>query len=152
MKTLIAKHNPLKVLLAEDDEDDQFIFSDAIKQLQLPIELKITTDGNGVLEIVKDNNLLPHIIFLDLNMPKMNGIECLKEIKKNKMLENIPCIILSTSTALKDIEETYNYGANLYLEKPYNYEGFISMFNKVLDLDWKNYSPPKRELFYIARY
>jgi DNA-binding NarL/FixJ family response regulator len=82
-------------------------------------------------------------------MPKMNGIECLKIIKKNKTLENIPCIILTTSSDSKDIEETYSYGANLYLQKPSNFNDFVNMFVKIFEVDWKDHFPPKRELFLL---
>ncbi|RFS13325.1 response regulator [Emticicia sp. C21] len=152
MQNLIATYSPIKILLAEDDLDDQFIFSDTIKQLSTSIELTIVNDGQGVLDVMRsNNNFIPHIIFLDVNMPKMNGIECLIQIRRNKILKNTPCIILTTSTAPKDIEETYNHGANLYFEKPIGYTDFVKMFNKLFEVNWADYFPPKRESFFIAK-
>lgn len=152
MKTLLEKYRPINVLLAEDDEDDQYIFSEAIKQLSTEIELLIVNDGLGILNIINTTeHFIPHIIFLDLNMPRMNGLECLKAIRKREIFKNTPCIILSTSTAVEDIDKTYNCKANLYLQKPSDFEDFEKMLNKILEIEWKDYFPPKRELYFITQ-
>jgi CheY-like chemotaxis protein len=148
---LIDKHNVLKVLLAEDDEDDQLIFKEALTDLPFDIDLTIVNNGHHLFETIATNtNLTPHIIFLDLNMPKIGGIECLEKIRKNNALEKIPCFILTTSNNPLDIEQCYKLGASLYLVKPFDNNLLAKMIAKALKLDWKEYSPPKRESFFIT--
>jgi CheY-like chemotaxis protein len=151
MKYVLTHHNtPIKVLLAEDDEDDQFFFSDALAGLPFPTELTIVSNGHDAVEKLSHSANKPDIIFLDLNMPKMNGKECLKQIRTNKTLTSVPCIILSTSSAHTEIEETYHAGANLYLLKPNENGNLLKMVNKVLKQDWEENFTPKKELYFLS--
>lgn len=151
MKYLLTdKYSPIKVLLAEDDEDDQFFFSDALSELPFATELTIVSNGKDAVEKLKQADIKPDIIFLDLNMPKMNGKECLKMIRTNKSYKTIPCIILSTSSARAEIEETYYAGANLYLLKPNEGGSLMEMVNKVLKQDWKENFTPKKEGYFLT--
>lgn len=147
---LTDNYTPIKVLLAEDDEDDQFFFSDALAGLPFPTELTIVSNGKDAVEKLSHADNKPDIIFLDLNMPKMNGKECLKMIRTNKSYKSIPCIILSTSSAHAEIEETYYAGANLYLLKPNEGSNLLKMVNKVLKLDWNENFTPKKELYFLS--
>ena len=145
---LIEKYNPIRILLVEDDKDDRFFFADSLKDLALSVELIITSGGEEAIEYLCDTeNPKPNIIFLDLNMPKMNGIECLTYIRKETAHKEIPCIILSTSIAANDINESYKNGANLYFEKPFSYDKLQAIIDKLVRLDWQQYSPPAREMF-----
>ena len=151
MKYLITdNYTPIKVLLAEDDEDDQFFFSDALAELPFPTELTIVSNGKDAVEKLSHSENTPDIIFLDLNMPKMSGKECLKLIRTNKLYKTIPCIILSTSSSHVEIEETYYAGANLYILKPNEGSNLLKMVNKVLKLDWTENFTPKKELFFLS--
>ncbi|GAB3517950.1 response regulator [Emticicia fontis] len=147
---LTDNYNPIKVLLAEDDEDDQFFFSDALSELPFPTELTIVSNGKAAVEKLHEAVSKPDIIFLDLNMPKMNGKECLKQIRTNKSYKSIPCIILSTSSAHAEIEETYYAGANLYVLKPNEGSNLLKLVNKVLKQDWKENFTPKKELYFLS--
>lgn len=151
MKYLITdNYTPIKVLLAEDDEDDQFLFSDALAELPFPTELTIVSNGKDAVEKLSNADNRPDIIFLDLNMPKMDGKECLRLIRTNKLYRSIPCIILSTSATHAEIEETYYAGANLYILKPNEGSNLMKLVNKVLKLDWtKNFTPDK-ELYFLS--
>ncbi|RFS17035.1 response regulator [Emticicia sp. C21] len=149
--TLLTKGAPIKFLLAEDDHDDQMIFMESIHDILVPIEVSIVADGEKVLEFFKvADNPTPDVIFLDVNMPLMTGIECLKRIRKNEKFAQIPCVILSTSNSKKDIEECYKHGANLYLLKPQDYKTLTKMINMVLGLNWKEYSAPEQKSFFIT--
>ena len=147
---LTDKYNPIKVLLAEDDEDDQFFFSNALLELPFPTELTIVSNGKDAVEKLKDLEVKPDIIFLDLNMPKMNGKECLKLIRNNQSYTYIPCIILSTSSATAEIEETYCAGANMYMLKPNEAGNLWKMVYNLFKLDWKEYLPPTREQYFLS--
>ena len=146
---LISQHNPIRIVLVEDDEDDQLVFSDALAELPLNTHLTILKDGFSALDFIYNPaSAVPHIIFLDINMPKMNGIECLDKIRKNKKLANTPCLMLTTSTSPLDMEKSYQCGANLYLEKPMGFIKLQKMLAKVLQLNWEEYFPAKREVFF----
>lgn len=147
---LTDNYTPIKVLLAEDDEDDQFFFSDALAGLPFPTELTIVSNGHDAVEKLSHSANKPDIIFLDLNMPKMNGKECLKHIRTDKTLTSIPCIILSTSSAHAEIEETFYAGANLYMLKPNEGGNLLKMVNKVLKQDWTEDFTPKKERYFLS--
>lgn len=105
--------------LIDDDEDDQEIFSLALNAIDKDIQCITAKDGIEALNVLEtDQRLTPDFIFLDLNMLRMNGRECLKEIKKIPHLREIPVIIYSTSSAQKDITETILLGAADYIVKP----------------------------------
>lgn len=105
--------------LIDDDHEDQEIFSLALNAIDEDIDCVTASDGVDALDKLRiDRGFTPHFIFLDLNMVRMNGRECLKEIKKIPHLINIPVIIYSTSAAQKDITETKLLGATDYIVKP----------------------------------
>lgn len=127
------KTQPLHILLAEDDESDRLVFNEAFAELK--IEYTVHTVNNGV-ELMNwlnnEDNRLPHLIFLDLNMPRKNGIECLKEIRSNQRLKNISIAIYSTSENKNDIEETFQQGANVYITKPADFNTLKKVLEKAV--------------------
>lgn len=111
-----------KIFLAEDDADDRFFFEDALKALNLQTELAMAEDGEELMIALEETvPPIPYVIFLDLNMPRKNGFECLKEIRESDKLKDIPVVVLSTSDHENIIESTYSLGANLYIRKPSSY-------------------------------
>src|SRR5215203_94230 len=101
-----------KILLADDDEDDCMFFKEALDELSLPVSLNTVGDGVELMDFLKSNLInLPHVLFLDLNMPRKTGFECLSEIKQNEKLKQLPVIIYSTSANPDVIESLYNNGA-----------------------------------------
>jgi CheY-like chemotaxis protein len=111
--------NQLKILLAEDDNDDCHFFKKALEDLKLSIHLTIVHDGEELMNYLSGNvNNLPDILFLDLSMPRRNGLECLSEIKQNKNLKDISLVILSTSNSKDTISTVFRIGANVYIHKP----------------------------------
>ena len=104
--------------LIDDDVDDQDIFILALEEVDKTIRCEVASDGMDALRRLGDKELLPDYIFLDLNMPRMNGKQCLSEIKKNDFLHSIPVIIYSTSSDQRDRTETAQLGAADYIVKP----------------------------------
>lgn len=128
----------LKIILTDDDEDDRDLFELAIKRTKIPSELKMFKNGNELISHFRSPEFkLPDILFLDLNMPNKNGLECLKLIKLDPGLKNITVVIYSTSSSEKDIEETFLEGANIYINKPTDFETLKNILKKVLTLDWQ---------------
>ena len=114
---------PLRVLLTDDDMGDRLVFKEILEEMETNTAVHTVNDGKLLMDYLKkENNLLPHIIFLDHNMPNMNGIECLQEIRKVEKYSDIFIAIYSTSASEKDIEDTFLYGANIYITKPCNYD------------------------------
>lgn len=122
---------PYIILLADDDEGDRVLFTEAFSELKIETVVHTVNDGIELMEWLNhDDNPLPHFLFLDLNMPKKNGIECLIEIRNSKKLKDILVAIYSTSDNENDIEETFLHGANVYIAKPND-------FNVLKDLLYK---------------
>ncbi|MEO8150888.1 MAG: response regulator [Bacteroidia bacterium] len=131
----------IHLLLADDDEDDRNLFKETIIEIGLNVELSTVKDGFQLMHALSEAEWLPDVIFLDLNMPYKGGTECLTEIRANKKLKHIPVVIFSTSGNEKDIIETYNKGANLYLRKPTDYNVQKHIFRKILAINWKEFMP-----------
>lgn len=114
--------NNLHVILADDDDDDRLLFTEALEEL--PLSVDVTTFDNGVSlmdYLLKHTDELPDIIFLDLNMPLMNGEECLRDIRNEPELSKIPIIIYSTSMDHFKVIALQKNGADRYLQKPSSY-------------------------------
>src|SRR6476619_3720581 len=107
-----AKSTTKTILLAEDDEDDYFLFCEAIKDFQDPLKLNWVRNGEELMDELKHNKT--EIIFLDINMPLKNGFECLTEIRSDDSLKKIAVIVYSTSDDSNLVNRMYNAGANLY--------------------------------------
>ena len=108
----------IKILLADDDKDDRYFFSKALKKIALPTQLVTVEDGEKLIEYLCANSEnLPDVIFLDHNMPKKNGMECLAEIKQNEKLKHLPIIIYSTSVHEDVADLMYNKKAHYYIRK-----------------------------------
>lgn len=107
------------ILLADDDEADRLLFKEALEELEIKPIIHTVNNGMELMTyLTKQKAHLPHLIFLDLNMPRKNGLQCLKEIRGNENLKDISIAIYSTSENGKDIEETFRNGANIYITKP----------------------------------
>lgn len=127
-----------RIILADDDEDDKMFFKDAFDELKMNTSVQTAKHGKELLECLSEaTTLLPNIIFLDLNMPIMNGIECLKEIKKNEKWKDIVIAIYSTSSSEKDIEETFVLGANIYIKKPSDFNNLKKVLSDVVAINWQ---------------
>jgi len=125
------------ILLAEDDEDDRQFFKEAIEKMNLNTVLEMVTDGVYLIEYLRDNpSKKPHLLFLDLNMPRKDGFECLKEIRNDLGMTDLPIAIYSTSNASVDMEEAFRLGANIYIRKPSDFEMLKKIIAKVVSINW----------------
>ena len=97
----------INIALADDDEDDRFFFTEAFEDLKIKNRVSTFKDGIELMEFLEESSLLPDLLFLDLNMPKKSGIECLKEIKANSKFNEIIIAIYSTSSSEEDVENTF---------------------------------------------
>lgn len=126
------------ILLVDDDIDDQLLFSEAVSSVAPGYERVIKSDGIEALDYLTSAEKLPELIFLDLNMPRMNGVECLKALKKNNRLAVIPVVILSTFKSDEKAKELEKLGASHYIQKPVGFKQFCTLVNGVLTGDYKD--------------
>ena len=126
-------YKTLNVLLADDDVNDRMNFKEALEESKMDTSLVSVNDGVELMEyLLKDDIELPALLFLDLNMPRKSGMECLKEIKGVARLRNIVIAIYSTSSSEKDIEQTFYCGANVYMKKPNDFGKLKELLNKIV--------------------
>lgn len=130
---IFAMKVELNVLLIEDDTIEVMKLNRTVSKLQLNHKIVTANNGEEALEILNVKGFLPDIILLDLNMPKMNGIEFLSILKNDENLRHIPAIILTTSKNQKDLLECYKIGIAGYVLKPLKYEDYIDKIQNLLD-------------------
>ena len=124
------------LLLVEDDQVDAMTVKRALKDLNVTNPLVHTLDGEEALEHLRnDGNKKPCVILLDLNMPRMNGVELLKIIKADDVLKKIPVVVLTTSRDTEDKFETFESGAAGYIVKPADYKKFVEAM-RTIDIYW----------------
>jgi CheY-like chemotaxis protein len=127
--------NEIRVLLADDDLDDCLFFKEALEELPLSTHLTIVNDGDQLMKLLlKNTTQLPHVLFLDLNMPRKNGFECLKEIKLNDKLKALPAIMYSTSSEQDVMDRLYQNGAQHFFRKPFDFLQFKRVIHYSLTL------------------
>jgi CheY-like chemotaxis protein len=142
----------LNILLADDDTDDCLFFKDALEGIPISVELTAVHDGEQLMQFLNnETNRLPHILFLDLNMPRKNGFECLAEIKLNQKLNHIPVVIFSTSFEKEVVNKLYETGAKYFIRKPSEFSQFKKIILYVLTLLLQeNISQPTKENFVLT--
>jgi len=123
---------PILILLVEDNPRDVQLAEEALKESKLHVELSVTNDGEEALKYLYKKEeyaeaRTPDLILLDLNLPKVDGREVLKEVKSDPSLKSIPVVVLTTSTAEEDILKSYNLHANCYITKPVDFDKFIEV-------------------------
>jgi CheY-like chemotaxis protein len=147
---------PLNVLLADDDTDDCGFFKDALRELPLFANLTTVYDGEQLMTLLtKDTDKLPDVLFLDLNMPRKNGFECLEEIKRNEKLKLLRVIVFSTSFDQDRVNLLYRNGAQHFMRKPSEFSQLKNIIHQGLthitkDLAAGNISQPAKEDFVLS--
>jgi CheY-like chemotaxis protein len=140
----MSKHGKsIVILYAEDDPEDRMLVKDALEESRLANELHFVEDGVELMDYLcrrgkyekLSKTKLPGLILLDLNMPKKDGREAIKEIKADPSLKHIPIVVLTTSEAEEDILRTYSLGASSFITKPVTFESLVQII-KVLGKYW----------------
>lgn len=131
-----------RILLVEDNPGDIRLTQEALKESNMDIHLDVVLDGEQALDFLMKRGkyteaVRPHIILLDLNLPKKNGIEILKEVKVHESLKKIPIIVLTTSDADHDISKAYSLNANCYILKPVDFDDFAKVI-RLVETFWFN--------------
>lgn len=141
----------LEILLADDDEDDCMFFKQAIGQLPQSSHLTTVEDGEQLMQLLTQQTpQIPYILFLDVNMPRKNGNECLLEMKLNEKLKQIPVIMMSTSCEQDVINKLYNNGATYYICKPIEASQLKKVIQEALTLlSRENGLQPAKENFVL---
>lgn len=126
------------ILVADDDPDDRMLTKEAFEENKLNNELRFVENGEELMDYLHQrgkyntsNAPRPGLILLDLNMPKKDGREALEEIKQNPELKRIPVVVLTTSKAEKDIDNSYNLGANSFITKPVTFENLVKVTSRL---------------------
>ena len=121
------------VFIADDDPDDRSFISDAIKEEDTSIDIIEAEDGAELLDIIKQEDIAePSLIVLDMNMPKMNGLETINAIKADTELSVIPAVMVSTSSNPTLSRKAFEYGISDFFVKPYNFKGYREMARQLL--------------------
>jgi CheY-like chemotaxis protein len=146
------ENEPLMILLADDDESDRYLFKEAMGELKIKSVVHTVNNGTQLMDYLnKKDTALPDLLFLDLNMPRKNGLECLIEIRNNEKIKNIPIAIYSTSASKNDIEETFRHGANVYIKKPSDFNILKQLLAKVVSADYLYRDQPLNIEKYILK-
>lgn len=127
--------NNISVYLADDDADDRFLFAEALMEVKSDVKLITANNGEQLMNYLgKNTPPPPQFIFLDLNMPLKNGMECLEEIKSDSKLKNIPVVIFSTSCQKEAMDQVYKKGADYYMCKPDNFQTLKTLLDRIFSL------------------
>ena len=145
------KTRTLNIYLADDDLDDCTFFSNALEKAAPGSQLVAVHDGQALLVALRAIKAPPDLIVLDINMPVMDGYDCMRNLKADPLLREIPVAVLTTSSAEYDIERLFSLGANLFASKPGTYAGLVALVGILAGTDWKAGLPqPGRDSFRIS--
>jgi two-component system response regulator len=133
---MINKLQPITILLVEDSVGDIRLTQEALKESKLKVDLHVVMDGEEAMDFLNKKNKYsdkptPDVILLDLNLPKKDGRQVLKEIKESPDLKRIPVAVLTISKAEEDILQTYNLHANCYITKPLDLDKFVEVVKSI---------------------
>ncbi len=147
---MISKN--INILLADDDQDDCLLFKEALEELPVSAHLTIVHNGEQVIEeLTLKGNQLPHVLFLDLNMPGKNGFATLGQIKRSRELQDLPVIIFSTASEMEVVKKVFRDAAHYYICKPVDYSQLKKVIYEALTLITRKNNPlPLAENFMIT--
>lgn len=142
----------VSIILADDDRDECDLFKEAVNEIDENYDLLFFSNGKALMaHLEEEDNDSPDIIFLDLNMPNMSGIDCLRAIRANPKYTDTTIAIYSTSSSDQDQEETFMLGANVYIKKPNDYGRMKKVLQHILKTFWQYHSSNmSRDTFLIS--
>jgi CheY-like chemotaxis protein len=124
--------NLIHIVVADDDEDYRFLFEQSLQETGIGSTLSFASNGIEVIDLLSTMSMPPDIIFLDINMPKMDGLTALERIRANEAFTKVPIIIFSCTQDPGKIGEAYQKGATLYVSKPCNFFDYLSLLRSLL--------------------
>ncbi|MBP1839853.1 response regulator [Formosa algae] len=128
------------IILVDDDEDDRMLFSEALDELVVKANVLLFKNGQELIDYLFQTDIIfPDLIFLDVNMPIKNGMECLRDIRNHPKLKDIRIAMYSTSKADKDINESFSNGASIYVNKPNSYTVLKKTLEKIIQFNWQSH-------------
>lgn len=135
--------NDMTILLVEDNTDDELLALRALKKTDVPNVVVVARDGEEALDYIfgrgkyqgRDVRSLPKVVFLDLQLPKLNGLEVLRHIRQDDRTKRLPVVLLTSSDEIQDMKAGYDIGANSYINKPVDFDEFVSQV-KLLGQYW----------------
>jgi len=144
--------NTRHILLADDDKDDSILFQEILEELPLSTHLTKVSNGEQLMQFLNETKgQLPDVLFLDLNMPRKNGYDCLSEIKGSEKLKSLSVIIFSTAFEPQVISLLYEKGAQYYIRKPNSYWQLKNLIHQALILtETTNIEYPLQEKFVLS--
>lgn len=128
------RHAPSRILLIDDDEDDFIVFKLAIAEVNHSIQLFYCNCADNVSLVIEQKR--PQLIFLDINLPRISGIECLQELQNDPIGKTIPVIMYSSSELPRDLQLSFHAGASLYFRKPMDISKLVFSLKEILAMDW----------------
>ena len=143
-------NTPKSIFLVEDDRDDQFFFTECINEIQNAVLYGVASNGKEALHKLESSLTLPDIIFMDINMPLLNGLDCLGEIMKNARTKNIPVVMLSTDTSKAQL--TRILGAKAFIKKPADCATLQTKVKQMINLDFISNASFANQTFQTALY
>jgi CheY-like chemotaxis protein len=138
------------VLLAEDNLEHCYFFKKALKETDPDISFTDVHDGETLMLLLE--SFIPDILFLDLNMPCKDGMQCIGEIRQNKVYDTMPIVVFSISSQNNVMQATYGFGANLYFVKPKEYSALVNSLRRLLSMDWKSPKLITEQYFRLDKY
>jgi CheY-like chemotaxis protein len=142
--------HPVKIVVCDDNWAESPLFEHTLRNIGVNYELDWVEGGIELLVHLTTTEVLPDIIFLDVNMPGKSGIQCLEDIRSNRKWNHIPIVIQSFAGPTKDIEAAFNAGADLFILKSDFSKGFQQTLKTVLQRDWTNRTRPQKSSFFLS--
>ena len=139
------------IFYTDDDKDDQGFFLEIIATINKDYKVIIQNNGQELLESLNNLSLYPHILFLDINMPGLNGLEILEIIRADKNHKSLPIVMFSTSRDEKTIAKSRELGANFYLPKLELFEQLKKSIEHTITINWQNFTPADNNFVYTSQ-
>ena len=139
-----------KILLIDDDEDDCMVFKMALSEVNRDVEFAYRNCGDKITDALP--TVKPDLIFLDINLPRINGIECLQQIRKSEWGYHTPVVMYSSSELPRDLQASYERGANLYFRKPNNIRFLLDALQAILQMNWHHPDAIKAQYYKNNRF
>jgi CheY-like chemotaxis protein len=134
------------IFICDDDQDDRQFFVDAVQSVYPTIKIEEVTNGSELLNLLL--HVRPDLVFLDLDMPVLNGVQCIDQIRKNPKLKELPIVVFSSTSRISNIDTAYEVGADLFFIKPTTFGELTAAIKAILELDW-HYPEKIKEQYHI---